>query len=178
VLHGSGLLYHNTDTYKARRKPNSQSTGQNYPGVLSLSSESSVTTHYSEPLRSTLILSSHLQMHRSPKRPLPSRFLKYITYTFLIACMRAICPAHLINLDLTTVITIFPNNTAALFKNHSLHLLIPWSTGLPEKLIGPKLVKKFPAFYEVLRFITATCLYPQPERSSSCSPIPLLVDPF
>jgi hypothetical protein len=33
-------------------------------------------------------------------------------------------------------------------------LLSPWSRVLPEKLIGLQLVKKFPAFYGTLRFIT------------------------
>ena len=35
------------------------------------------------------------------------------------------------------------------------YLLIPWSRGLPEKLTGPQLVKKFPAFYGTRMFITA-----------------------
>jgi hypothetical protein len=33
--------------------------------------------------------------------------------------------------------------------------LILWSRVLPEKLIGPQLAKKFPAFYGTQRFITA-----------------------
>jgi hypothetical protein len=38
---------------------------------------------------------------------------------------------------------------------------------LLEKLTGSQLVKKFPAFYGILRFITAsTCLYPAPAQSS------------
>jgi len=39
---------------------------------------------------------------------------------------------------------------------HSLtHSLTPWSRVLLEKLTGPQLVKKFPAFYGNRRFITA-----------------------
>ena len=33
--------------------------------------------------------------------------------------------------------------------------ITPWSTGLPEKLTGPHLVKKFPALYGPRMFITA-----------------------
>jgi hypothetical protein len=33
--------------------------------------------------------------------------------------------------------------------------LAPWSRGLLEKLTGPQIVKKFPAFYGTRRFITA-----------------------
>jgi hypothetical protein len=35
------------------------------------------------------------------------------------------------------------------------YLLTPWSRVLPEKLKRPELLKKFPAFYGTLRFITA-----------------------
>jgi len=35
------------------------------------------------------------------------------------------------------------------------YLLTPWSIVLLEKLTGSQLVKKFPAFYETRRFITA-----------------------
>jgi hypothetical protein len=35
------------------------------------------------------------------------------------------------------------------------HYITPWSRVLLEKLIGPQLVKKFPAFYGTRRFITA-----------------------
>ena len=35
------------------------------------------------------------------------------------------------------------------------YLLTPWSRVLLENLTGPQLVKKFPAFYGTLRFITA-----------------------
>ena len=34
-------------------------------------------------------------------------------------------------------------------------LLIPWRRVLSEKLTGPQLVKKFPGFYGIRRFITA-----------------------
>jgi hypothetical protein len=33
--------------------------------------------------------------------------------------------------------------------------ITPWSRDVPEKLKGPQLVKKFPAFYGTRRFITA-----------------------
>ena len=39
--------------------------------------------------------------------------------------------------------------------NSLTHSLTPCSTVLPEKLEGPQLVKKFPAFYGTDRFITA-----------------------
>jgi len=56
------------------------------------------------------------------------------------------------------------------------YLLIPWSRVL-ENLNGFQLVKKFPAFYETRRFITAsqvpaTCHYPEPARSSPYPHIP------
>jgi len=35
------------------------------------------------------------------------------------------------------------------------YLLTPWTRALLEKLTGFQLVKKFPAFYETRRFITA-----------------------
>ena len=35
--------------------------------------------------------------------------------------------------------------------------LTVWSKVLREKLTGPQLLKKFPAFYETQRFVTATC---------------------
>ena len=36
-----------------------------------------------------------------------------------------------------------------------LYLFSSWSTGLAEKLTGPQLIRKFPAFYRTRRFITA-----------------------
>ena len=39
--------------------------------------------------------------------------------------------------------------------NSFTHSLTPWSTVLLEKLTGPQLVKKFPAFYGTRRFITS-----------------------
>jgi hypothetical protein len=33
--------------------------------------------------------------------------------------------------------------------------LAPWSRGLPEKLTGPQVAKKFPTFYRTQMFITA-----------------------
>ena len=46
------------------------------------------------------------------------------------------------------------------FESFSLHyLLTPWSRVLLEKLTGSQLVKKFPTFYGIRRFITAfTCV--------------------
>jgi hypothetical protein len=47
--------------------------------------------------------------------------------------------------------------------------LTPWSRVLPEQIKCPKLLKKFPAFYETRRFITAyttACPYPEPDQSS------------
>jgi hypothetical protein len=40
-------------------------------------------------------------------------------------------------------------------NNNNNNKLTPWSRVLPEKLTGPQLVKKFHAFYETRRFITA-----------------------
>jgi hypothetical protein len=40
-------------------------------------------------------------------------------------------------------------------RKHTVkYLLTPWSRVLPEKLKRPKLLKKFPAFYGMRRFIT------------------------
>jgi hypothetical protein len=51
---------------------------------------------------------------------------------------------------------------------HTLtYLLTPWSTILLDKLTGSQLVKKFPAFTEPENSqMPATCLYPEPARSS------------
>jgi len=54
-------------------------------------------------LRSILILSSHLCL-RLPSSPLRSGFTIKILYIFLISPMHATCPAHLILLDLITII--------------------------------------------------------------------------
>ena len=64
----------------------------------------------------------------------------------------------------------------------SIIIINPRSEVLPEKLTGPSLFKKFPAFYGNRMFLTATttlatCPY-EPERSSLCLPIPFLADPF
>ena len=45
-------------------------------------------------------------------------------------------------------------------------LIIPWSRVIPDKLICPQLVRKFPEFYETRKFITATCPYLEPNQSS------------
>jgi hypothetical protein len=49
------------------------------------------------------------------------------------------------------------NNTMPRVKcyDHITVKLTPWSRVLPEKLTGPQLDKKFPAFYENQGFITA-----------------------
>jgi len=57
----------------------------------------------------------------------------------------------------------------------------PSSRALLEKLTGSQLVKKFPAFYETRRLITAFTnvhhlSFPEPNRSSLCPHIPLLED--
>jgi len=57
------------------------------------------------------------------------------------------------------------------------YLHTPWNRVLLEKLTGLQLVKKFPAFYETRRFITATCPYPEPARSIPYPRIPLPEDP-
>ena len=46
--------------------------------------------------------------------------------------------------------------------------LTPWTRVLPEKLTGPQLLKKFPAFYKPEGSLPrlqepATCLYPEPD---------------
>jgi hypothetical protein len=59
-----------------------------------------------------------------------------------------------------------------------------WSKVLPEKLTGPQLVNKFPAFYGTRRFITALTTARHLSLSwdisiqSMPTPIPLLEDPF
>ena len=50
---------------------------------------------------------------------------------------------------------------------------------LPEKLTVSRLVEEIPEFCGTRRFITAfTSPHPEPDRSSSCLPIPLLEDPW
>jgi len=71
----------------------------------------------------------------------------------------------------------------SLLNNELCNYTTPWSRHLPEKLTGPQLVEKFPAFYGTRKFITAfnvpaTCSYPKPEQSSSCTSISLLEDSF
>jgi len=46
-------------------------------------------------------------------------------------------------------------HTSTMHKDSQSYLLNPWSRVLLEKLAGSKLVKKFPAYYGTLRFITA-----------------------
>ena len=63
------------------------------------------------------------------------------------------------------------------------YVITPWCRGLPGKLTGPQLLKKFPALYATRRFITAftkpdACPYPKPDRHSPCLPNPLLEDQF
>ena len=78
--------------------------------------------------------------------------------------------------------------TAMRYLNFSLSLSLSlspsaWSRVLPDKLTGPQLVKKFPAFYGTHKFITASTsarhLSPSCARTiRSMFPIPLLEDPF
>jgi hypothetical protein len=42
-----------------------------------------------------------------------------------------------------------------LFPRIELFMVTPWSTVLPEKLTGPTLLNRFPAFYATRKFITA-----------------------
>ena len=46
-----------------------------------------------------------------------------------------------------------------------IFLLTPWSRVLPEKLAGPQLARKFPAFYGTRRFITACTTARHPSLS-------------
>jgi hypothetical protein len=62
------------------------------------------------------------------------------------------------------------------------YLLTPWSRILLDKLTGLQLVKKFPAFYGIRRFITAFSSawhmsYPELPQSSQYPHIPLPGDP-
>jgi hypothetical protein len=43
----------------------------------------------------------------------------------------------------------------SVYPSVHLYLFPSWSTGLAEKLTGPQLIRKFPAFYGTRRFITA-----------------------
>jgi hypothetical protein len=66
------------------------------------------------------------------------------------------------------------------YGNNELPL---WIRVLPEKLRGPQLVKKFPAFYGTRRsiasFISARYLYlPEPDQCSPRLPTPLHEGPF
>ena len=65
----------------------------------------------------------------------------------------------------------------------ALWQLTPWSTGLPEKLKGPKLLNKFPTFYEPEGSSPHsqephTCPYPEPDQSCPCFPNPLIENTF
>jgi hypothetical protein len=62
--------------------------------------------------------------------------------------------------------------------NYNTYLLTAWSGVLIEKLTGFQLVKKFPAFYETRKFVTATCPYPVLAQSSPHPHILLPEDPF
>ena len=57
-----------------------------------------------------------------------------------------------------------------------------WAQSFLSILTGPRLVKKFPAFYVALMFFVAftiaTGSCPQPDQSNSCLPIQLLTGPF
>ena len=60
------------------------------------------------------------------------------------------------------------------------HSLTPWSRVFLEKLTGPQLVKKFPAFYGTRRFelqVPDICPCPDPDQSSPYPHIPLPEDP-
>jgi hypothetical protein len=62
------------------------------------------------------------------------------------------------------------------------YLLTPRSRVLLEKLTGPQLVNKFPAFCEPEGSlpqpqVSATCPYPKPDRSSPYPHIPVRKDP-
>jgi hypothetical protein len=64
----------------------------------------------------------------------------------------------------------------------SLTLRTPWSRVLLEKLTGPQLVKKFPAFKEPDGLsphlqVPATCPYPEPDQSGPTSHITPSVAP-
>ena len=61
--------------------------------------------------------------------------------------------------------------------------LTPWSRVLPDNLTGPQLTKNFPHFMGPEGLLPhsqqpATCLYPEPDRSSPCLQISLLEHPF
>jgi hypothetical protein len=61
-----------------------------------------------------------------------------------------------------------------ILSNKCIFTLTPWSRVLLEKLTGSQLVKKFPAFYVTLRFITAITRHPRLSLSCarSIQPIP------
>ena len=64
-----------------------------------------------------------------------------------------------------------------------LILTAPRSRVLPEKLTGPQLLEKYPAFMETKQSLQhsqapTTCSYPETEQSSPRLPIPLPEDPF
>jgi hypothetical protein len=64
------------------------------------------------------------------------------------------------------------------FKFLATYYLTQWSTGLPEKLTGPQLTKKFLAYFTTA-FTYARHLhhYPEPRQPSPC-PIHIFEDPF
>jgi len=78
------------------------------------------------------------------------------------------------------------HNSKGNMKNEDskgLILTTPRSRVLPEKLTGPQLLEKCPAFMESKQSLQhsqahTTCSYPEPEQSSPCLPIPLPENPF
>jgi hypothetical protein len=81
-----------------------------------------------------------------------------LTYllSYLLACLLAYLLYYLLAFVLAYLLAYLPNCLLTYLNTYLLtHSLTPWSRVLLEKLTGVQLVKKFPAFYETRRFITA-----------------------